>query len=108
MGMRLTRPEVESMSGRTLLTAVLLALPAGGLRGAQPTAAERGEKALLTRSFTPGTSSPQAYRDLWRTWGGLTEPPAGADRALREHYGLHEAPYPNDGLPMGLRQVPGL
>jgi hypothetical protein len=100
------------MNGRTLLLAVALALPAGaapGLRGAEPTAAERGEKALLTRSFTPGTTGLQAYRDLWRAWDdGLKGPPADYGRAVRERYGLHEAPYPNNGLPMGLREAPGL
>jgi mono/diheme cytochrome c family protein len=94
------------------LTAGLVAVLAGtlpGLRAAEPTPAERGEKALLTRSFTPGTIGVQAYRDVWRLWGnGVTEPPADYDRAFRERYGMHEAPYPNGGLPMGLREAPGL
>jgi mono/diheme cytochrome c family protein len=83
------------------------ALPA--LRAAEPTAAQRGEKALLTRSFSPGTTGLQVYRDVWRVWGdGRKEPPADYDRAFRDRYGLHEAPYPNNGLPMGLREAPGL
>jgi hypothetical protein len=82
-------------------------LPA--LRGAEPTAAERGRTALLTRSFSPGTAGLAVYRDVWRVWGdGRTEPPADYDRAFRERYGLHEAPYANHGLPMGLREAPGL
>ena len=66
------------------------------------TAAQRGEEALLTRCFSPSTVSRQGYDDLWKQWG-LTEKPADFDRAVRERYGLHPAPYPNDGLPMGLR-----
>jgi mono/diheme cytochrome c family protein len=100
------------MTQRRLLAAVLAALlawTAPGPRAAEPTPAERGAKALLGRSFNPGTTSMQAYRDLWRAWGtGYAEPPADYDRAVRERYGLHEAPYPNGGLPMGLREGRGL
>jgi mono/diheme cytochrome c family protein len=98
------------MNGRRLLTVALALLAAGpGLGGAEPTAAQRGEKALLTRSLTPGTTGLQVYRDVWRVWNdGRREPPADYDRAFRERYGLHEAPYPNNGLPMGLRESAGL
>jgi hypothetical protein len=47
-----------------------------------------------------------AYDDLWKQWG-LTERPADFDARVRERYGLHDAPYPNDDLPMGLRATPG-
>jgi mono/diheme cytochrome c family protein len=48
--------------------------------------------------------SRRAYDEAWRQWG-LKEKPAAADydRLYRERYGLHTAPYPNGGLPMGLR-----
>ena len=35
----------------------------------------------------------------------MKEKPADYDAAFRERYGLHPAPYPNDGLPMGLRKA---
>ena len=69
------------------------------------TEAQRGEAALLTRCFSPSVVSRQGYDSLWQTWG-LTAKPADFDRAVRERYGLHPAPYPNEGLPMGLRPMP--
>jgi mono/diheme cytochrome c family protein len=34
----------------------------------------------------------------------VKEKPTDYDAAFRDRYGLHPAPYPNDGLPMGLRK----
>ncbi len=83
------------------LFAVLATLPASA---AEAPSAERGREALLGRAFNPPTMSRRAYDEVWRQWG-LKEKPAAADynRLYRERYGLHEAPYPNGGLPMGLR-----
>ncbi len=71
---------------------------------AEEGAVERGRKALLGRSFTPPTVTLAGYRNLWKPWG-LAEQPSSPEfgRLLRERYGLHPAPYPNDDLPMGLR-----
>jgi mono/diheme cytochrome c family protein len=93
-----------------MLTAVILSLlfsvPASP---AEPTAAERGRKALLTRAFNPPTISLAAYQGAWRVWGdGAREPPADYARAFRDRYGLHPAPYANGGYPMGLREASGL
>jgi mono/diheme cytochrome c family protein len=100
------------MTGQRQLAAVLamlLACSAPAHGASDPTAAERGQKALLGRSFSPGTTPMQAYRDLWRVWDPTAkEPPADYGRAVRERYGFHEAPYPNNGLPMGLREETGL
>jgi mono/diheme cytochrome c family protein len=63
--------------------------------------------ALLGRSFNPPSFSRKAYDEVWRQWG-LKEKPKDHDRLFRERYGLHPAPYPNNGLPMGLRQASGL
>lgn len=83
--------------------AALLALFINGQLPAE-TAAERGKKALETRSFTPPTLTRAAYDKVWKQWGVKEKPPAGEyDRLYRERYGLHPAPFPNDGLPMGLR-----
>jgi hypothetical protein len=73
----------------------------------EPSPAERGRIALLTRSFNPTIWSTSAYDNAWRQWG-LPERPANYEQAFRERYGLPEAPYPNDGYPMGLRRSGGL
>ena len=73
----------------------------------EPSAAERGRVALLTRSFNPTIWSTRAYDNAWRQWG-LSTRPANFEEAFREHYGLPEAPYPNDGYPMGMRTSNGL
>src|SRR4051812_6492750 len=73
-----------------------------GAATAGETSAERGRRALLERSFTPATMSRSAYDNVWKQWG-VPEKPSDYDRQFRERYGLHRAPYPNDGLPMGLR-----
>jgi mono/diheme cytochrome c family protein len=72
-----------------------------------PPDADRGKKALLGRSFNPPSFSRKAYDEVWRQWG-LKEKPKDYDRLFRERYGLHPAPYPNNGLPMGLREASGL
>ena len=71
-----------------------------------PTApsAERGRTALLERCFSAPLVSRSAFETLWKQWG-LKARPDDFDARVRERYGLHEAPYPNDGLPMGLRRA---
>ncbi len=79
-----------------------------GLSQAEPNeAAQRGKKALESHSFNPAVWSKKAYENVWKQWG-LTSRPADFDRRLRERFGLHTAPFPNDGLPMGLRKGPTL
>jgi len=75
--------------------------------GAEPTAAERGKKALLEKCYNPASMTLPGYQNTWKQWG-LTAKPAPADfaRLFRERYGLHTAPYANNGLPMGLREAP--
>jgi hypothetical protein len=72
-----------------------------------PSAADRGKDVLFTKSYAPALVSWQAYENVWKQWG-LAEKPKDFTAAVRERYGLHEAPYPNKGLPMGLREAPGL
>src|SRR5262245_60690161 len=79
------------------LLAIALAVPA-----AEPTPAEKGYKALTETAFIPGFWSAKAVPNAWKQWG-VKEKPADYDMAFRERYGLHPAPYPNNGLPMGLR-----
>jgi mono/diheme cytochrome c family protein len=68
----------------------------------QPSPAERGRSALLGRSYNPAIWSAKSYENAWRQWG-IAEKPAHYAAAFRGHYGLHDAPYANDGFPMGVR-----
>jgi hypothetical protein len=71
------------------------------------TQSEKGYKALTETAFIPAFWTQNAIPNAWKQWG-LKEKPANYDAAVRERYGLHEAPYPNDGLPMGFRKAPRL
>lgn len=104
------------MTRRFLVWAMMATLvPAATARAAGEPAAssagldavQRGKKALLTRCYAPPTITRRAYDEVWRQWG-VKDKPAAADydRLFRQRYGLHEAPYPNGGLPMGLRPAP--
>lgn len=64
--------------------------------------AQRGRDALFGQCFSQATVSKEGYDTVWKQWG-LAQKPADFDRAVMERYGLHPAPYPNHGLPMGLR-----
>ncbi len=73
-----------------------------------PAAAERGRVALTLRGFLKPEWSEEAYRRASRLWDRPAPDPIrdpdGYAAAFRRRYGLHPAPYPNDGLPMGLRR----
>lgn len=71
---------------------------------AEPTPAERGKKALEGTAFIKAFWPKPAYDNAWKAWG-LKEKPKDYDAGFRERYGLHEPPYKNDGLPMGLRKA---
>lgn len=88
---------------RLLFAAVALPFLPALLPAAEPTAAERGYKALTRTAFIPASWRPRAYENAWRRWPGVTEKPADYDAAFRTYYGMHPAPYPNEGLPMGFR-----
>jgi mono/diheme cytochrome c family protein len=70
-------------------------------------AAERGREILLGRVFVPPNWSAKAYDNVWKQWG-IAEKPADYAQAVQERYGLHPAPFDNNGLPMGLREARGL
>jgi mono/diheme cytochrome c family protein len=76
--------------------------PAGEAPGQRGRGLVRGVPPL-----NPPLWSMRAYSNAWTQWG-LKEKPADHDRRFRTRYGLHEAPYPNNGLPMGLHVAPGL
>lgn len=76
-----------------------------------PAAVERGRVALTSTGYLKAGWSEAAYRRAGTLWGknapgeDLADGPYAAAFNLR--YGLHPAPYPNDGLPMGLRRAGG-
>jgi mono/diheme cytochrome c family protein len=73
---------------------------------ATPNAA-RGRDALLGTCYSGPMTSRSGYESLWRQWG-VAAKPADYAAAVADRYGLHPAPYPNDGLPMGLRPAAGV
>jgi hypothetical protein len=83
--------------------AFVLAVLTASQCSADPNSAEHGRNALLETSFIPPIWRARAYPDVWKQWSVL-EKPANYEKAIRERYGLHPAPYPNGGLPMGLRK----
>jgi hypothetical protein len=60
-----------------------------------------------TPPLNPPLWSMRAYSNVWAQWG-LKDKPADHDRRFRARYGLYEAPYPNNDLPMGLHVAKGL
>lgn len=70
---------------------------------AEPSA-KRGYELLTTKAFVPAIWSRSAYDNAWKRWN-MTSKPVQYDETFRQRYGLHTAPYENDGLPMGLRST---
>src|SRR5690349_24887310 len=97
-------------SGALLVLAVCITLPAAADEP-DPGAVERGRVALTLSGYLPPAWNESAYRNAGRLWGtGAPDPdrePEAYAVAFRHRYGLHPAPYPNDGLPMGLRKGVG-
>src|SRR4051812_41603746 len=82
-----------------------------GAEVSDPAAVERGRRALTETGYLPPAWSEGAYKAARRLLGpDAPDPdrdPEGYAAAFRRRYGLHPAPYPNDGLPMGLRRGNG-
>ncbi len=96
------------MQTTSLAIMLVLCLSDGPALGADA-AAERGRIALTTQSFLPAVWSLEAY-ERTRPLIGTAAPDPKVDpdafaRAFRARYGLHTAPYENQGLPMGLRRA---
>ncbi|MCI0684900.1 MAG: cytochrome c [Gemmataceae bacterium] len=102
--------QAASVAGIMLFTLTLFAV-AAALHGADG-AAERAriEQGRLAVRGRPALNPPiwpmAAYENVWKRWG-LKEKPANYAAAFRDRYGLHAAPYDNDGLPMGLHVAQG-
>ena len=76
-----------------------------------PEAAERGRVALTSTGYLKPAWAAQTYKDVSKLWG-VPHPdpdldPEGYARAFNQRYGFSPAPYPNDGLPLGLRRGNG-
>ena len=95
----------EPMPTRRIALLTLLALGVAGAAAPEtPTPAREGQRLLETTAFIRGFWPTSAYGDAWKTWG-VDQKPADYDAAFRARYGLAPAPYPNAGLPMGLRRA---
>lgn len=74
-------------------------------------AAERGRLAMTSTGYLKPAWSAEAYQNVVKFWdAGAPDPikePEAYAAAFRRRYGLAPAPYPNDGLPMGLRRGNG-
>jgi hypothetical protein len=82
------------------LSCLLCCFMSSGVQAESP--AERGYYALTQKSFVKPLWTLQAFNNVWKQWG-LKEQPADFLDQLRVRYGLHQAPYENAKLPMGLR-----
>ncbi len=69
--------------------------------------AEAGRKALTEGHFLRPAWKVETYRALGKLWGSNApdpeKDPAAYASAFNARYGFHPAPFPNEGLPMGLR-----
>ena len=96
------------MLGLGATLAIVSVVAADSARSETRSAAERGAEAVRGRpALNPPAVSVEGFDNLWKHWG-LKEKPANYVQAVRERYGLHEAPYDNAGLPMGLHPARGL
>jgi hypothetical protein len=66
--------------------------------------ASLGKKLLTEKAFIKAFWPTAAYENLWKVWG-LREKPKNYESAVRERFGLHPAPFANNGYPMGLRKA---
>jgi hypothetical protein len=85
-----------------LLTALWTPAPAS-----EPDAVERGREALTLKGHLKPAWKTDVYRLVGKLWGDSapdpTNEPEAYANAFNKRYGLHPAPYSNEGLPMGLK-----
>ena len=95
-------------AGLAMLCLALAGATGGAAEPPDPAAAERGRKAIAERQFLKAEWSDAAYKSVSKFWDRPApdpdEDPDGYARAFAERYGFHPAPFPNDGLPMGLKR----
>jgi mono/diheme cytochrome c family protein len=87
---------------------LLAGTPTSSVPGVDAVAAERGRVALTLKGFLKPEWSEGVYRNAARLWDQPAPDPDkdhnGYASVFRYRYGLHPAPFPNDGLPLGLRR----
>ncbi|AMV36286.1 c-type cytochrome [Planctomyces sp. SH-PL62] len=91
-----------------LILAAIPARRAPAVEPPDPAAVERGRKALLEGSYLRAEWADAAFTGASKFWGEPAPDPVadpdGYARAFGKRYGFHPAPFPNDGLPMGLKR----
>jgi mono/diheme cytochrome c family protein len=104
--MRGTRRSITRLAA--LAVAAWLGTASAEDRGLDPAAVERGRIALTQNAFLKPAWKAETYYKVGEQWGiPYPDPkcdPGGYAAAFNERYGLHPAPFPNDGLPLGLRR----
>ena len=89
-------------------TPVLAGSPTTPGANVDAAAAERGRIALTLKGFLKPEWSKEAYANVARLWDqpapNHDTDPSGYAAAFQHRYGLHPSPFPNDGLPLGLRR----
>jgi hypothetical protein len=100
---------LNTVVGCCLVLAIRAGLAVGG--EPDPGAVERGRVALTSTGYLKPAWSDRAYAEVGKLWGAPSPDPVADPQAyasaFENRYGLHPAPYPNDGLPMGLRKGNG-
>ncbi len=92
----------------SLMRPVRAAAPSKPVAKFDADAAARGKQALTLQGFLKPEWSDRVYAGVPRLWDQPApdpeKDPSGYAAAFRYRYGLHPAPFPNDGLPLGLRK----
>jgi Cytochrome c len=118
--MRMQRKGVRVVAGLVMLASACVSSGPGPVMAGSPTgsgasvdaaAAERGRVALTLNGLLKPEWSEGVYRDAARLWDqpapDADNDPSGYAAMFRYRYGLHPAPFPNNGLPLGLRRGNG-
>jgi hypothetical protein len=93
---------LETLLASLSLTVLVAEIPE---RTVDARAAERGRQVLLGTSFNPPAWSTAAYRNALKAVSKGNTSESDYKKAFMDYYGLHPAPYPNDGYAMGLRSA---
>ncbi len=113
MGVRWPRREAkQSLVGGIILSLLTFVVGCSSVVAAEvdAEAAERGYRALTQGAWLKSAWKDATFRDAGRLWGEASTAeldPSAYSLAFGRRYGLHPAPFPNDGLPMGLRRGDG-
>jgi hypothetical protein len=100
-----------ALGGFIALVLLWGAVPASMAGENDRAAADRGRIALTSTGYLKPSWSAEAYANVSKLWGVTSPDPSRDPEAYSaefgRRYGLAPAPYPNDGLPMGIRRGNG-